>query len=549
MIGIGREQWMLVAAALTLGGSIRVGLEDNFYLPDGDMARSNGELIAKAREMTEDVGRRPATVEEARALLGIQLPGGAMTLPLDGLRVLDLSRLLPGGFCSLLLADFGADVIKVEDTGMGDYVRWSPPYYEGADQTARGALFLALNRGKRSIRVDLKIDAGKEVLLRLARDADVLLESFRPGVLDRLGVGYERLGQENPRLVYCAITGYGQDGPNRDRSGHDMNYLGLNGLLGLTGEADGPPVQSAGQIADIGGGALMAAIGILVALRERERSGEGQFVDCSMFDGALSWLALVAAEMFATGPRRRAAASSSWPARSPATGPTAAPTATSRSARWSRSSGRPGARASGARTCSTTRSTRRARDAHRGGRARSSPPAPASSGASSPPSTTAAWSRCSTSTRCSSHELVARAGDGGRARAARGRAAGEAARGADQAQPHAGRSDAGRPGPALGEHTDEVLAGAGFSAEEIAALHESGAVAGPAGSVQGSFMRDMSVERACSRCPSWPSARASAPARSSTTCARGCSAARSEVVRTVAEHGLLPGRSSSSGSG
>ena len=203
----------------------------------------------------------------------------------------------------MLLADFGADVIKVEDTGMGDYVRWSPPYYDGAEQTARGALFLALNRGKRSIRIDLKTDEGKDVLLRLVRDADVLLESFRPGVLDRLGVGYERLREVNPGLVYCAITGYGQDGPNRDRSGHDMNYLGLGGLLGLTGDPDGVPVQAAGQIADLGGGALMGAIGVLTALRERERSGEGQLVDCSMFDGALSWLALVAAEAFAPSGR------------------------------------------------------------------------------------------------------------------------------------------------------------------------------------------------------------------------------------------------------
>jgi alpha-methylacyl-CoA racemase len=226
--------------------------------------------------------------------------------PLKELRVLDLSRLLPGGFCSLLLSDFGADVIKVEDTGAGDYVRWAPPYYDGADETARSAPFMALNRGKRSIRVDLKSERGKDVLLRLARGADVLLESFRPGVLDRLGVGYERLREENPGLVYCAITGYGQDGPNRDRSGHDINYLALNGLLSLTGEADGPPVQPGGQIADIGGGALMAVIGILMALRERERSGEGQLVDCSMFDGALSWLAMVAAETFASGraPRR-----------------------------------------------------------------------------------------------------------------------------------------------------------------------------------------------------------------------------------------------------
>ena len=215
-----------------------------------------------------------------------------MGLPLEGVRVLDLSRLLPGGFCSMLLADFGAEVLKVEDTGMGDYVRWAPPYYEGADDSAKSAYYLALNRGKRSIRVNLKEERGREVLLRLARDHDVLLESFRPGVLDRLGVGYERLREENPGLVYCAITGYGQDGPLRDRSGHDMNYLGLIGLLGLTGEADGPPVQSAGQIADLGGGALMAAFAILAALRERDRSGEGQSVDVSMHDGAMSWLTL-----------------------------------------------------------------------------------------------------------------------------------------------------------------------------------------------------------------------------------------------------------------
>src|SRR3954463_14061627 len=218
-------------------------------------------------------------------------------LPLDGIRVLDLSRLLPGGFCSLLLADFGAEVLKVEDTGMGDYIRWSPPYYEGAEDSAKSALYLALNRNKRSIRLNLKSEEGKEVLLKLVREYDVVLESFRPGVLDRLGVGFERMRQENPKLVYCAITGYGQDGPLRNRSGHDMNYLGLVGLLGLTGEKDGPPLQSAGQIADIGGGALMAAFGILAALR----SGSGQLVDISMADGSLSWLAMVAARYFAEG--------------------------------------------------------------------------------------------------------------------------------------------------------------------------------------------------------------------------------------------------------
>jgi crotonobetainyl-CoA:carnitine CoA-transferase CaiB-like acyl-CoA transferase len=234
-----------------------------------------------------------------------------VSLPLEGVRVLDLSRLLPGGFCSLLLADFGADVVKVEDTGMGDYIRWSPPYYEGVDESARSALFLSLNRNKRSIRLDLKQERGREVLLRLVRGCDVVLESFRPGVLERLGVGYERMREQNPGLVYCALSGYGQDGPKRDASGHDMNYLGLVGLLGLTGERGGAPVQAAGQIADIGGGALMAAFGIMTALRERDGggagsgspgSGEGQLVDVSMADGALSWLALVAAAYLAGDP-------------------------------------------------------------------------------------------------------------------------------------------------------------------------------------------------------------------------------------------------------
>jgi alpha-methylacyl-CoA racemase len=223
-------------------------------------------------------------------------------LPLEGVRVLDLSRLLPGGFCSLLLADFGADVVKVEDTGMGDYIRWSPPFHEGVEKTSAGALFLALNRNKRSIRIDLKTDEGRAVLLRLVRDADVLLESFRPGVMERLGVGYDVLLEANPGLVVCPISGYGQDGPYRDRSGHDMNYLGLIGLLGLTGTSpDEEPVSAAGQVADLGGGALMAAFGILAALRHRDRTGQGQVVDVSMADGALSWLAMTAGAFLADG--------------------------------------------------------------------------------------------------------------------------------------------------------------------------------------------------------------------------------------------------------
>jgi alpha-methylacyl-CoA racemase len=229
--------------------------------------------------------------------------------PLSDIRVLDLTRLLPGGFCTLVLADLGADVIKIEDTGAGDYVRWAPPYYGDEEHTplgTRSALYLALNRNKRSVRLDLKQEGGTQALLKLVEGADVVVESFRPGVLDRLGVGYDQLRQANPALVYCPITGYGQDGPNRDRAGHDMNYLGLNGLLGLTGERDGPPVQPAGQIADLGGGALMAAVGILAALNEARASGEGQVVDVSMYDGSQAWLALVAGRYLCDGvvPRR-----------------------------------------------------------------------------------------------------------------------------------------------------------------------------------------------------------------------------------------------------
>ena len=229
--------------------------------------------------------------------------------PLSDVKILDLTRLLPGGFCTLLLADLGADVIKVEDTGQGDYVRWAPPYYGTDEQTplgTRSAIYLSLNRNKRSIRLDLKHEGGRQALIKLAETADVLVESFRPGVLDKLGVGYEVLRQANPALVYCPITGYGQDGPNRDRAGHDQNYLGLNGVLGLTGEAGGPPIQSGAQIADLGGGALMAALGILAALQEAGRSGEGQMVDISMTDGSLAWLVMEAGRYFGSGevPRR-----------------------------------------------------------------------------------------------------------------------------------------------------------------------------------------------------------------------------------------------------
>ena len=403
---------------------------------------------------------------------------------LSDVRVLDLSRLLPGGFCSLLMADFGAEVLKVEDTGMGDYVRWAPPLYEGAEPSAGSALFLALNRGKRSIRLNLKEEAGREVLLKLVKEYDVLLESFRPGVLDRLGVGYERLREENPGLVYCAISGYGQDGPYRDRSGHDMNYLGLVGVLGLTGEADGPPIQAAGQIADLGGGALMAAFGILAALRERDRSGEGQFVDISMADGALSWMAMVAARHLAEGhgPRRGDlelagayvcyrpyACKDGWV--------TLGALEPKFWQAWCRGVGRedliegqferPG---SGAHTEVERVFLERTRDE---------------------------WQDFASNHDCCLEPLLEldEALESELVRA-REMVVEVAQPGAEKPVRLVGNpvkmdrtpADATRPGPVLGGQTVEVLAGLGYSENEIAAMEKAGAVGGPVGGPQGSFM-------------------------------------------------------------
>ncbi|UJA19275.1 CoA transferase [Thermoleophilia bacterium SCSIO 60948] len=228
-------------------------------------------------------------------------PQGAGAL--SDITVLDLTRLLPGGFASLMLADLGADVIKVEDTGAGDYVRWSPPFHGDEDSPSgtRSALYLGLNRGKRSIRLDLKSDAGRAAMLELVAEADVVLDGFRPGVMDRLGLGYQTLRERNRGIVVCSITGYGSDGPNVARAGHDINYLSLNGMLGLAGSRDGAPTLAGGQIADVGGGALFAAFAVMAALWERRRSGEGQFIDVSMTDGSLSWLAMQAAAVLCDG--------------------------------------------------------------------------------------------------------------------------------------------------------------------------------------------------------------------------------------------------------
>ncbi len=215
---------------------------------------------------------------------------------LDGIRVLDLSRLLPGGFATALLADLGAEVVKVEQPGVGDYMRWMEPRLGN-----ESAASWVIDRGKRSIGVDLKSPRGVEVLRRLARSADAVVESFRPGVVDRLGVGYEALRAENPRLVYCSISGYGQDGPLRNEAGHDLNYIGRAGLLSITGARDGRPAIPGVQIGDLGGGGLLAVAGVLAALVRAGRTGEGEHIDASMTDGAFALLSVHLGEYFATG--------------------------------------------------------------------------------------------------------------------------------------------------------------------------------------------------------------------------------------------------------
>jgi crotonobetainyl-CoA:carnitine CoA-transferase CaiB-like acyl-CoA transferase len=205
-------------------------------------------------------------------------------MPLAGLRVLDLSRLLPGPYASLVLADLGADVLKIEAPEGGDYLRWMPPL-TGKVSWA----FFALNSGKRSVALDLKRPEAVDILRQLAREADVLVEGFRPGVMDRLGLGYDVLAADNPRLIYCAITGFGQTGPYRDAPGHDLGYLALSGVLGLGGPPDRPPQLLPIQAADISG-SLWALVGILSALHARTSTGRGRFVDISLTDCATSFL-------------------------------------------------------------------------------------------------------------------------------------------------------------------------------------------------------------------------------------------------------------------
>jgi len=209
---------------------------------------------------------------------------------LSDITVIDLSRLLPGPYCSMILADHGARVIAIESSRF----------------MADGLFFNTINRNKEHMSLNLKSAKGKQIFLRLIRSADVLLEGFRPGVVDRLGVDYASISKVNPKIIYCSITGYGQNGPFRDRVGHDVNYLSYSGVLNLIGEPDRPPVIPGIQIADIAAGGMNAAIGILLALFARERTGRGQYIDISMTDGMVAFLpvALFFQQLTGQDPRR-----------------------------------------------------------------------------------------------------------------------------------------------------------------------------------------------------------------------------------------------------
>jgi crotonobetainyl-CoA:carnitine CoA-transferase CaiB-like acyl-CoA transferase len=230
--------------------------------------------------------------------------GGPGTGPLSGLQILDLTRLLPGPYATLVLADLGADVVKVEEPEAGDYCRVLPPMVGEVS-----GLFHLLNRNKRSIALDLKQPAGRETFLKLLERFDVVVESFRPGVMDRLGVGYEALRQRQPRTILCSISGYGQDGPYRGRAGHDIDYQALGGLIHADGSA---PLTPPTQIGDIGGGAWPAVAGILAAAWERERTGRGRSIDISMTEGCLAFLEPELAR-WASGEKSRAVLGGAYP--------------------------------------------------------------------------------------------------------------------------------------------------------------------------------------------------------------------------------------------
>lgn len=219
--------------------------------------------------------------------------------PLAGIRVLEIAHFAVGPFASMLLADWGADVVKIEPPG-GEAIRTWPPLVDDGDEPPYGMNFAALNRNKRSVAIDLKTPGGRERAARLARSADILVENFRPGVLKKLGLGYDELRHVNPTLVYCSITGYGQTGPYRDKGAFDIAVQGMSGIMSVTGEADGPPAKCGLPIADYGS-AVFAAMSCIVALREAERTGRGTHLDVPMLSCMLALSCLHTSEYWGSG--------------------------------------------------------------------------------------------------------------------------------------------------------------------------------------------------------------------------------------------------------
>jgi alpha-methylacyl-CoA racemase len=216
--------------------------------------------------------------------------------PLQGIRILDLSRLLPGPLGTRLLADLGAEVIKIEDPNRPDETRNYPPFIG-----KQAAFALELNRSKHSLTLNLYEASGKEIFKKLAKEADIVVESFRPGVMKKMGLDFESLRQHNPRLIMVSVTGYGQQGPYAQQAGHDLNYIGYAGLLGLTGQAGGAPIIPGAQVADIAGGSYLTVIACMTALLQRQQSGKGDHIDLSMVDGVLPLLSLQFAQVLAGG--------------------------------------------------------------------------------------------------------------------------------------------------------------------------------------------------------------------------------------------------------
>lgn len=224
-----------------------------------------------------------------------------MVMALDGIKVLDLSRLAPGPFCSMLLADFGADVTLVEAVP-GASAKLGGPRGDGSREAAqRAAAYNALGRGKKSIALNLKDPAARDIFYAMAKEADVVLEGFRPGVVKRLGVDYETLSKINPRIITCSLSGFGQTGPYSNLVGHDINYISIGGALGVIGRPGQPPSIPLNLVADFAGGGLMAAFAICVAIIARERTGRGQDVDIGMSDGVLALMTSAFSGFFANG--------------------------------------------------------------------------------------------------------------------------------------------------------------------------------------------------------------------------------------------------------